>query len=105
ELKEVSLDEMSLYEAIFYFWGDPVMTRSIICSGSRLQVTVKLETALRHMRRSQAIRVLWADVISINQADPPGRSRQVQTMRNIHKRTKGVKVWIGESTRSSQTAL
>jgi Heterokaryon incompatibility protein (HET) len=105
ELKEVSLDEKPLYEAISYCWGDPAMTRFIICNGSQLQVTVNLEAALRHLRCPETNRVLWADAICINQADPLERSRQVQIMRNIYEGAKGVLAWLGERTRSSQIAL
>src|SRR3984957_20496097 len=105
ELKEVSLDEKPLYEAISYCWGDPAMTRFIICNGSQLHVTVNLEAALRHLRRPETSRVLWADAICINQADSLERSRQVQIMRNIYEGAKGVFVWLGERTRRSQIAL
>lgn len=105
ELEEVSLDEKPLYEAISYCWGDSAMTRFIICNGSLLQVTVNLDAALRHLRRPETNRVLWADAICINQADPSERSRQVQIMKNIYEGAKGVVVWLGEGTRNSQIAL
>jgi hypothetical protein len=105
ELKEVSLHDKPLYEAISYCWGDPAMTRVIICNESQLQITANLEAALRHLRRPETNRILWADAICINQADSSERSQQVQIMRCIYEDAKRVLVWLGERSRSSRIAL
>ena len=105
ELREVSLDEEPIYEAVSYCWGDKAFTRPIICNGSQLRVTINLEAALRNLRYPETKRVLWADAVCINQVDLAERSGQVQIMRNIFGGAKGALVWLGGQTRSSQVAL
>jgi hypothetical protein len=46
-LQVVLLDEKPVYEALSYTWGDPDTTEAIHVNGTRVDVTVNLENALR----------------------------------------------------------
>jgi len=56
-------EESPVYEAISYAWGDPKATTPVIVNGKRLDVTVNLQTVLRHLRYKEKSRILWADAI------------------------------------------
>ena len=105
ELQEVSLDEKPVYEAISYCWGAPLKLHPILCHDKRLNVSANLTAALRHLRRPETNRVLWADAICISQDDILERSQQVQMMRNIFEGAEHVLIWLGEADADSRLAM
>ena len=62
-LHDANWADLPVYEAISYAWGDPKATTPVILDGKRLDVTVNLQTALKHFRHQDRSRVLWADAI------------------------------------------
>jgi hypothetical protein len=86
ELVKRRLDESPEFDALSYVWGDFDSHRphSIRCNGKEFTVTPNLEIALRHMRLENGIRTIWADAISINQANLAERSQQVTMMFRIY---------------------
>jgi hypothetical protein len=105
ELQEVSLDEKPVYEAISYCWGAPLEFHPILCRDKRLNVSPNLTAALRHLRRPETHRALWADAICISQDDILERSQQVQMMQNIFEGAEHVLVWLGEADADSRLAM
>lgn len=83
------------YTALSYTWGDPKIRKAIVVDGQRLEVTVNLFDALRHLRSSQKTRTLWVDAVCINQGDLEERSKQVLRMRDIYTFAETVEVWLG----------
>ncbi|KAI0378564.1 heterokaryon incompatibility protein-domain-containing protein [Hypomontagnella monticulosa] len=87
------------YIALSYAWGDPGQTKPITVNGVRMQVTMNLHNALRHIRKRRKRTVLWVDAICINQEDDDEKSFQVGTlMRHIYEQAQGVIAWLGEPT-------
>jgi hypothetical protein len=67
---QVSLDANGLqYEAFSYTWGRLIPIKSVRIDGEAFSVTTNLEGAIRHLRRVDEPRILWADAICINQLD------------------------------------
>jgi hypothetical protein len=62
-LRSVNWADLPVYEAISYAWGDPKARAPIIVDGKNLDVTVNLQTGLKHFRYQDRSRVLWADAI------------------------------------------
>jgi hypothetical protein len=62
-LRNVDWAKSPKYEAVSYAWGDPKARAPVIVNGRRLDVTVSLHTALKHLRYRDRSRVLWADAI------------------------------------------
>jgi hypothetical protein len=97
------------YEAISYVWGDPQKRRDIIINGTVLSITENLHGALTAFRYrpiaegnnegdaggTQSVRRLWADAVSINQADTQERISQVELMSSIYASASRVLAWLG----------
>lgn len=103
-LRTVLLDSCPAFEALSYVWGDPNITRPISLNGQPFQVTVNLESAIRHLRSSTP-RTFWIDAICVNQSNIPERNSQVQLMAKIYQRTTGTIIWLGPSTVNSMLAF
>jgi hypothetical protein len=86
------------YEALSYVWGDPKVTELVICNGRRLEITVNLADALRHLRSKTEARILFADAICINQKDIKERGHQVRLMADVFHGAKHVVIWLGPDT-------
>ncbi|KAK4099596.1 HET-domain-containing protein [Parathielavia hyrcaniae] len=97
-LHPVRLSNKPLYEAISYCWGDAGETCEVFCEDGLLLVTNNLYTALRHLRREDAVRVLWADAVCINQRDIPEKNRQVRLMSRIYSQPSAVLIWLGDNS-------
>jgi hypothetical protein len=104
-LSHLNLRDGSAYEALSYVWGDPKVTKDIVCNGRRLAVTTNLYTALQHLRHSNAPRVLWIDAICINQQDLDERAEQVQIMGQIFSSASQALVWLGEESENDSDAF
>jgi hypothetical protein len=63
KLRAVDWDDFPQYEAISYAWGDPTQKVPVIVDGARVDITVNLETGLKHLRYEDRSRVLWVDAI------------------------------------------
>ncbi|GME51545.1 uncharacterized protein K452DRAFT_207083 [Neofusicoccum parvum] len=92
-----SIAQVPLYESISYVWGDQTDICAIICAGRALRITRSLHGALRTVRPAHGSRprLLWADALCINQANPQERGNQVQLMRSIYALAARVLVWLG----------
>lgn len=62
------------YIALSYVWGDANDRRQICVDGCALDTMANLDSALRHIRDAKSILKVWADAISINQANAEERN-------------------------------
>ncbi|CAG8953817.1 hypothetical protein HYFRA_00006709 [Hymenoscyphus fraxineus] len=111
-LIKARLSEDLLYEALSYAWGeDPSMTVPIsLISNTHpqqctIQVTTSLAIALKQLRYTDSVRVIWADAICINQSDISERNQQVRIMDEIYRFATRVCVSLGEEAHSSNEAM
>ncbi|KAI0412591.1 HET-domain-containing protein [Xylaria grammica] len=97
------------YEAISYTWADEDcnddLCNTIFVSGQPLSVTRNCELALKRIRRSHSIRVVWIDAVCINQNDTNERGHQVRLMPQIYSTAQGVLIYIGEEADQSDLCL
>jgi len=99
ELITTSMDEADdTYEAISYVWGDNKNRVNISCNKRKLSIGVNLADALRRFRQQTKPRLLWADAVSINQADDTERGHQVKRMGRVYEKARRVIVWLGHDT-------
>ena len=97
QIETVSLDDLPIYTALSYVWGDAADTRPILLDGHSHEVTVNLERALRNLgRKASEPQKIWIDALCVNQQDVSERSQQVSLMDAIYKQSNNVIVWLGE---------
>ncbi|KAH0536831.1 hypothetical protein FGG08_006329 [Glutinoglossum americanum] len=94
-IKHITLDSGSGFEAISYVWGTPIFTHSLVCGDSQIAITPTLDEALRRFRLEDKMRTLWADAVCINQQDLKELGQQVQRMGQIYYWAREVLVWLG----------
>ncbi|CAK1360580.1 unnamed protein product [Cercospora beticola] len=95
------------YEAISYVWGEPVFPHEICIGGSdvTLRLTTSLYNALRHFRRTDSIRRLWADALCISQADDLEKGVQVAMMAQIYQQASRTLIWLGTACEADTLAF
>ncbi|KAJ4196347.1 hypothetical protein NW767_009468 [Fusarium falciforme] len=93
-----SISGGSKYEALSYTWGDANDLRPVLVNGIHINVTANLRVALQYLRRPSEPRVLWIDVVCINQNDNQEKLLQIQRMGCIFSSAVSVIAWLGEST-------
>ena len=104
-LRTVSLEEIPVYEALSYNWGDGRTRTFITLQGLGMNVTVNLKLALQHLRRPNRPRVVWADAVCINQEDNVEKSSQVAIMGDIYRKASNVIAWLGEASYISDLGI
>lgn len=104
-LTHALLDGDIAYDALSYAWGDPNITLPIAIDGLLFQVTVNLESALRHLRLPAEPRVIWIDAICIHQTNIEERDQQVRRMGSVYDNAKNVLVWLGPEADDSDLAM
>jgi hypothetical protein len=103
-LAQVALDNVLLYDALSYVWGDENNPDFIFLCESRFAVTRNLAEALRHLRFPHSERMLWVDALCINQVkDEKEKIAQVKSMHLIYKHARSVIAWLGPSTKDSNS--
>lgn len=108
QLRAVVLDDVGnapACETLSYCWGDHPETELININGQDFNVRPNLEAALRHLRRTDRTRMLWADAICINQKNIPERNYHVSIMSLIYRQAERVVVWLGEASDTTEEAL
>jgi Heterokaryon incompatibility protein (HET) len=97
------LSDSPSYVALSYTWGSAVHDHVVKVDGLNFPVTESLYSALQLFRHASQTRstaegggsVLWADQISINQADDTERSLQVAMMKRVYETAQSVDVSLG----------
>ncbi|KAI0165110.1 HET-domain-containing protein [Hypoxylon sp. FL1284] len=102
-------DKAPEYEALSYAWGsedDPELIQ-IKTEGNNITcpVTRNLATALRHLRKADAPRVMWIDAICIDQSDRAEKSHQVERMGEIYQLAKRVVAFLGPEENDSSHGM
>ncbi|KAK0671531.1 heterokaryon incompatibility protein-domain-containing protein [Cercophora samala] len=103
-MEEVSLAAAPSFTALSYAWDSEHGTEPILCDGALIYVTKNCVAALRNIRSDKnANRRIWVDAICINQADTAKEEKghQIAIMGDIYKKATRVRVWLGDSDRSS----
>jgi hypothetical protein len=86
-----------IYDALSYCWGAQQNLESISVDGKDgFMVSKHLYHAMRRLRRTDRPRLIWIDVICVNQTNIPERNRSVQLMWKIYANAARVIVWVGE---------
>lgn len=104
-LSHALLDGNVAYDALSYAWGDPNITLPITIDGLPFQVTVNLESGLRHLRLPTEPRTIWIDAICIHQTNLEERGHQVRRMGSVYANARNVLVWLGPATDDSDLAM
>lgn len=104
-LSKCLLEQSPAYEALSYAWGTSAETILISIDGRRAQITMSLQSALRHLRRQEEDRVLWIDAICIDQNNNQEKNHQVRMMTRIYESAHHVVIWLGERSEHSGLAL
>ncbi|CAH0044919.1 unnamed protein product [Clonostachys solani] len=94
-LETSPLESAPDFEAISYCWGNDQGQHQVVCNGKPLFMHKSLFEALSYFRFPDKPRVLWADAVCINQADPIEKSSQVLLMPHIYSQASRVLVWLG----------
>lgn len=95
------------YEALSYCWGTDMSTNTLNVGTAgaertfKLSLTSNLDSALRHLRRSDRPRTLWIDSVCINQGSIEERNQQVQLMDRVHLGAERVVIWLGVAENDS----
>jgi hypothetical protein len=87
-----------LYEALSYHWGSWEKPCEVLVGSESLPITRNLHAALASPRDESLERVMWIDVICINQEDYGEKASQVEHMGYIYARASRVLVWLNEVT-------
>lgn len=96
------LSERPEFTALSYTWADASGNRSrfeTLFMGSEwvpLPITANCAAALRRLRSSSQVRVIWVDAICIDQRNTSERGHQVGLMRDIYSRAVKVISFLGD---------
>lgn len=102
------------FEALSYAWGTRGAPLDVIARAEtgrtksevfHLEVTENLASALWHLRFADRDRVLWVDIICIDQSNMQERSSQVANMANVYRLASRVVVWLGPESDNSKLAM
>ncbi|KAH8693477.1 heterokaryon incompatibility protein-domain-containing protein [Phaeosphaeriaceae sp. PMI808] len=98
ESKLASPEHVRDYAALSYTWGSTSRPCDIVINGSKAPVTKNAYLALRDLRYKEKDRILWIDVLCIDQNNDGERGQQVQQMGSIYSEAERVIIWLGEAT-------
>jgi hypothetical protein len=96
ELKTISLSSDFEYEALSYEWGNLGHAILIQLDGEEFEVWLNLHNALRRLRQKSSPRILWIDVICINQQDTEEKNMQVPMTGDIYRGARQVVAFLGD---------
>ncbi|KAG0605200.1 hypothetical protein M758_9G039200 [Ceratodon purpureus] len=94
-LSVISLHDDPKYTALSYVWGDSNTRKQISVNRTSFDVTLNLESALRHIRMSDVQQTVWVDAVCINQNDVSERNQQVALMGDLYTQAAEVIIWLG----------
>ncbi|KAJ4362260.1 hypothetical protein N0V83_010353 [Neocucurbitaria cava] len=122
EDSDVGADPKQEYEALSYHWGPGPADKPVFLSsrevlpkvpisdlaqlrvlvpdydkGQRFYVRPNLDKALRYLRHTTEIVILWVDAICINQSDEEiEKPAQIAKMKSIYNKASNVCIWLGD---------
>lgn len=74
---QAQVDSLAKYEALSYCWGSPEKPCSIDFDGCSIFLTQYLYSAFFQLCRRHRCRVIWANVLCINQDDNLEKNQQI----------------------------
>jgi len=84
------------FEALSYCWGDVTQLEDVTMNSTPgFSVSAHILNALQRLRRPDRPRLVWIDVICINQADVAEKSHQIALMRQIYQKARRTIIWLG----------
>jgi hypothetical protein len=104
-LISVDIGNAPSYTAVSYVWGSPGCTASISIAGKMVWIRSNLLDALHALRATTHNRLIWADVICINQANMVERNHQVAMMGQIYGTADNVTVYLGQPTEHTEEGM
>lgn len=105
-LEHISLqDRHPVYEALSYAWDHSTPESAVYGPQGRVNVTSHLHSALKQLRSSVVVRVLWIDYLCVDQSDLEERSLQVRIMGDVFSKAARVIIWLGEETHDVRDAF
>jgi len=113
------------YEAVSYAWGtkeDPEklyvipenealyeLHRGVAPTrygdSEYIAITANLDSALRRFRRSNAIRLLWADAVCLDQESTEEKFYQIPNIQEIYTKASNVLIWLGGAGEEGRICL
>ncbi|KAK3075966.1 hypothetical protein LTR53_000270 [Teratosphaeriaceae sp. CCFEE 6253] len=103
-LEYASLDDPPEYDALSYCWGAQQQLEPITVDGNdHFRLSRHLYAAMLRLRRPHRARLIWIDVVCVNQANIQERNRSVQLMWKIYANANRVIVWVGETETQTPT--
>ncbi|KAK3651375.1 hypothetical protein LTR56_002490 [Elasticomyces elasticus] len=103
-LEYASLDSAPAYDALSYCWGAQQQMEPVtIDDKDDFRLSRHLHSAMLRLRRPDRVRLIWIDVICVNQANIAERNRSVQLMWKIYANAHRVIVWVGETEPEAPT--
>ena len=109
-LRAFPLDKEPGYIALSYAWRSPMHMSTdpagaaqadreceIECNGRSFLVLENIHNALVRISQVESLQkqYIWADAISINQADLQERAEQINMMATIYSKAQGIAIWLG----------
>jgi Heterokaryon incompatibility protein (HET) len=93
------------YVAVSYAWGDSQSSQRIFIDGNAFAVRENAFQALSRLRSKDTARIIWIDIICINQNDSEEKSQQIPLMRDLYNQARTTFVWLGTAADDSDTAM
>jgi hypothetical protein len=92
-------DSDAHYDAISYTWGHPTFSCQLFCDrhSSVLNITLNVDSMLRHLRTTSSRCYLWIDAVCLNQSDATEKKEQIPLMGEIYREAKEVRIWLGKA--------
>ncbi|OCK89846.1 uncharacterized protein K441DRAFT_421642, partial [Cenococcum geophilum 1.58] len=89
------------YEAVSYAWGTKEDPEKLYY----IAITANLDSALRRFRRSNAIRLLWADAVCLDQESTEEKFYQIPNIQEIYTKASNVLIWLGGAGEEGRICL
>ena len=83
-LERVSPDKKPDFETLSHPWGPSVELRPMLLNDHSHLATDNLHLVLRRLQLKSQIRLLWVNLLCINQSNDAERTQQVQLMNSIY---------------------
>jgi Heterokaryon incompatibility protein (HET) len=100
-----ALSNIVPFDALSYAWGPPVFNDILICSGFEYPITEHLANALRNLKATYVVRLLWVDALCINQYNLEEKAEQVRVMLSIFQKASRVVIRLGDSSLEQQSVF
>ncbi|KAL8946728.1 MAG: hypothetical protein Q9222_006912, partial [Ikaeria aurantiellina] len=96
-----SLEKPLEYDALSYTWGDATEVAYITLNSIRTEIRLNLALFLQRLLRDGRVRVVWLDLLCINQHDAEEKGDQVSKKATIFSKARAVLSWLCEHDASS----